>query len=66
MFGLAGVYRHLGRVIEDMSLDGGQSYIFGNPGDFNTNSMGSVQNRINHTSDPAEPTRLQKNYQITF
>ncbi len=32
VFGIAGVYRNLGRVIEDMSTDGGNTYKFGNPG----------------------------------
>lgn len=60
VFGVAGVYRHLGRVIEDMSVDGGQSYIFGNPGDFNINSLENIRNQINHTSDPAQRAQLER------
>ncbi len=60
VFGVAGVYRYLGRVIEDMSTDGGTTYMFGNPGTFDINSLDGIRNQINHTTDPAERARLQQ------
>jgi hypothetical protein len=60
VFGIAGVYRNLGRVIEDMSTDGGSTYMFGNPGSFDVNSLDSIRDKINHTSDPVERARLEQ------
>ncbi|MES2504467.1 MAG: carboxypeptidase regulatory-like domain-containing protein [Myxococcota bacterium] len=63
VFGVAGVYRSLGRVIEDMSTDGGQSYMFGNPGQFDVNTLGDIRNEINHEQDPARRMQLEQNFQ---
>lgn len=60
IFGIAGVYRSLGRVIEDMSTDGGTTYMFGNPGTFDVNSLDGIRDQANHTSDPVERARLEK------
>lgn len=61
VFGIAGVYRYLGRVIEDMSTDGGQTYMFGNPGNFDVSSLDGIRGQINRNSDPAARSRLEKN-----
>lgn len=60
VFGVAGVYRYLGRVIEDMSTDGGSTYMFGNPGTFDVNSLDAIRDQINHTADPAQRARLEQ------
>ena len=40
VLGVTGVYRNLGRIIEDMSTDGGSTYLFANPGEnFDTSDL---------------------------
>jgi hypothetical protein len=61
VLGAAYIHRDLGRIIEDMSPDGGNTYIIANPGD--TTDQGTVkdlQNKIKNTSDAAAKAKLQQ------
>ena len=60
VFGVAGVYRYMGRVIEDMSVDGGNTYVFANPGDYDINSMYQLRQQMLHEKDPAKSAQLGK------
>ena len=51
--------RRLGRVIEDVSTDGAQTYIITNPGDFSEDQLTAFKQRIDQTTDMAEKARLQ-------
>ncbi len=51
--------RRLGRVIEDLSVDGANSYIVTNPGQFSTDEENSLVQKIMRTDDPATKQRLQ-------
>jgi hypothetical protein len=44
--------RQLGRVIEDLSTDGGSTYFLGNPGEFTADSEAELMDEINNTTDP--------------
>ncbi|HEX2572459.1 MAG TPA: carboxypeptidase regulatory-like domain-containing protein [Polyangia bacterium] len=63
--GASYVHRNLGRVVEDLSLDG-RSFIIANPGEAIkdstieslTNQISDLRSRINSTGDPAEKARL--------
>jgi len=57
--GVAFNHRQLGRVIEDMSVDGANTYIIGNPGEFSAAEEQKLTDRINRTDDPTEKARLQ-------
>lgn len=59
IFGISGTYRYLGRVIEDVSTDNAQTYMFANPGEFDLNSLNSIKNELAGTTDPTERARLQ-------
>lgn len=52
--------RRLGRVIEDVSTDGAQTYIIANPGEFAAGEQHKLEDRIARTDDPTLKTRLQK------
>jgi hypothetical protein len=52
--------RRLGRVIEDVSLDGGQTYVIANPGEFSTSAESDLETRIMASSDDAERSRLTR------
>jgi hypothetical protein len=51
--GLSYQNRRLGRVIEDLSSDGGHSYFIGNPGEFDEASEQDLISQIEMASDPA-------------
>ena len=51
--------RRLGRVIEDLSVDGANSYIITNPGEFPTDEENKLVQQIMRTDDPAAKQRLQ-------
>jgi outer membrane receptor protein involved in Fe transport len=52
--------RRLGRVIEDVSTDGAQTYIIANPGeDLSSADEARLMDRINRTDDMREKARLQ-------
>ncbi|MBL0220505.1 MAG: TonB-dependent receptor [Myxococcales bacterium] len=50
--------RRMGRVIEDVSTDGAQTYIIANPGEWSADEESKLMSRINRTDDPDEKTRL--------
>ena len=52
--------RSLGRVIEDVSTDGAQTYIIANPGEWSASEEHKLEDRIARTDDPTLKTRLQK------
>ncbi|CAN5919762.1 hypothetical protein BH11MYX3_BH11MYX3_17390 [soil metagenome] len=52
--------RRLGRVIEDVSTDGAQTYIIANPGELSSAAEHELEDRIERTDDPTLKTRLQK------
>lgn len=51
--------RTLGRVIEDVSTDGANTYIIANPGEITDSDLNSLRGRIERASG-AEKTRLEK------
>ncbi|MDB4958313.1 MAG: TonB-dependent receptor plug [Myxococcales bacterium] len=56
--------RALGRVIEDFSTDGANTYIIGNPGEFSADEEAKLADRIMRTDDPKEKQRLQHNLDL--
>ncbi len=58
--GLTYQNRRLGRVIEDVSTDGAQTYIIANPGEWADSDEQVLVHRIAQTSDPATKARLQR------
>ena len=62
--GIAYKNRQLGRVIEDVSTDGANTYIISNPGEFDQSEENALQNRINSIDDPKEKARLQHQLQL--
>jgi outer membrane receptor protein involved in Fe transport len=51
-------HRRLGRVVEDMSTDGANTYIIGNPSEFSAAEEQKLQQQIAATTDKAEQARL--------
>ena len=51
--------RSLGRVIEDVSTDGANTYIIANPGEWSQSEQNAFQKRIDMTDDPALKAHLQ-------
>jgi len=61
VLGATYIHRDLGRIVEDMSPDGGINYIIANPG--SPTDQGTVQNlqsQIKATSDPTQKAQLQQ------
>ena len=56
--------RRLGRVIEDVSTDGAQTYIIANPGELSSAEQHTLEDQIERTDDPALKTRLQKQLEL--
>ena len=56
--------RGLGRVIEDFSTDGANTYIIGNPGQFSAAEETKLQNQIAATDDPKEKARLSSHLKL--
>jgi len=52
--------RSLGRVIEDVSTDGAQTYIIANPGELSRAEEEKLEDRIARTDDPELATRLTR------
>jgi hypothetical protein len=52
--------RRMGRVIEDVSTDGANTYIIANPGEWSNDEREKLQDRIDRTDDMKEKQRLQK------
>ena len=57
--GLSYENRQLGRIIEDVSTDGANTYIISNPGTFETSAEDQLENQIARTDDPATQARLE-------
>ncbi|MCX5746650.1 MAG: TonB-dependent receptor [Proteobacteria bacterium] len=51
--------RRLGRVIEDVSTDGAQTYIIANPGEWSKDEENKLRARIDRTDDMKEKNRLK-------
>ena len=51
-------HRTLGRVIEDVSTDGANTYIIANPGEWSADEENKLTQRIAETSDPTDKARL--------
>jgi hypothetical protein len=50
--------RHLGRIIEDVSVDGANTYIIANPGEWSTQAESDFKNKIAMTDDPTTKMKL--------
>ncbi|MEZ4365901.1 MAG: TonB-dependent receptor [Kofleriaceae bacterium] len=57
--GLSVQKRWMGRVIEDVSTDGAQTYIIANPGEWSEEAEADFQAKIDRTDDPDEKDRLE-------
>src|SRR5262249_49448675 len=51
--------RRLGRVIEDVSTDGANTYIIANPGEWSSEQESKLEDQIMRTDDPVLKGRLQ-------
>jgi hypothetical protein len=58
--GIALQNRRIGRVIEDVSTDGAQTYVIANPGEWSSEEEQKLQDQIDRTDDDVERTRLQQ------
>jgi outer membrane receptor protein involved in Fe transport len=56
--------RRLGRVIEDVSTDGANTYIIANPGEFSAAEERKLQQRIDRTDDKALRERLERQLEL--
>lgn len=57
-FGVAFQNRRLGRVIEDVSTDGADTYLVANPGSWSNDEDRKLQAQIDRADDPADKQRL--------
>jgi len=60
--GVAYQRRYMGRVIEDVSTDGADTYIIANPGEWSNEEERKLMDRVDAAVDPAEKNRL--NHQL--
>jgi hypothetical protein len=61
VLGASYIHRNLGRIIEDLSPDGGNNYIIANPGDATDSAkVKDLQKEIAATSDPMKKADLQQ------
>jgi outer membrane receptor protein involved in Fe transport len=60
MVGVTYQRRWLGRVIEDVSTDGAQTYVIANPGEWSAADEDALVARIARTDDPALKARLER------
>jgi outer membrane receptor protein involved in Fe transport len=56
--------RRLGRVIEDVSTDGAQTYIIANPGEWSESEEKKLVDRIARTDDPTAKARLENQLEL--
>ncbi len=56
--------RRMGRVIEDVSTDGAQTYIISNPGEWSSADEAAFQERIDRTDDPKIKQRLMDQLEL--
>jgi hypothetical protein len=57
-------HRALGRVIEDVSTDGANTYIIANPGEWSADAESQLTQQIAETSDPLAKQRLAHQLQL--
>ncbi len=62
--GFSGIYRNLGRVIEDLSTDGGGHFIIANPGQFDSRELDDLAARIAAERDPDRRAELETLRQV--
>ncbi|MDB4959544.1 MAG: TonB-dependent receptor plug [Myxococcales bacterium] len=60
VFGVTFQHRRLGRVIEDISTDGANTYVIANPGEWSQDSERQLAQRVAMTTDKLEHARLQQ------
>jgi outer membrane receptor protein involved in Fe transport len=59
VFGLTYQHRRLGRIIEDVSTDGANTYIIANPGQWSADEENKLAQQVAMTSDATDKARLQ-------
>ncbi len=57
--GITFQHRRLGRVIEDVSTDGANTYIIANPGEWSSSEETKLSQQVATTADASEKARLQ-------
>jgi hypothetical protein len=62
--GVAYQNRRMGRVIEDVSTDGADTYIIANPGEWSTSEETALMERIERTDDQMEKNRLTRQLEL--
>ena len=62
--GVAVQNRKMGRVIEDVSTDGADTYIIANPGEWSSDEEAKLQEQIDLADDPAVKGRLMKQMRL--
>ncbi|MBA3540245.1 MAG: TonB-dependent receptor [Deltaproteobacteria bacterium] len=62
--GLSYQNRRMGRVIEDVSTDGAETYIIANPGEWDQDEENKLQARIDRTDDLQEKNRLLRQLKL--
>jgi outer membrane receptor protein involved in Fe transport len=60
VFGVMFQHRRLGRVIEDVSTDGANTYVIANPGEWSADEERKLTQRIAATTDNLERNRLEQ------
>ncbi len=58
VMGVTGIHRGIGRVIEDVSTDGGNTYMFANPGSFDESQLDKLSERIARETNDYERARM--------
>jgi len=56
--------RRMGRVIEDVSTDGAQTYIIANPGEWSQAEETKLSERIERTDNPVERAKLERQLEL--
>ena len=56
--------RNFGRIIEDVSTDGANTYIIANPGEWDSSQENALQDKINRTDDPKAKSHLQNELKL--
>ncbi len=56
--------RRLGRVVEDVSTDGANTYIIANPGEWSADEEANLEARIEQTDDEDEKARLENQLEL--
>jgi hypothetical protein len=59
VLGVTYQHRRLGRVVEDVSTDGANTYIIANPGEFSADEENKIVEQINATTNTTDKARLQ-------